>query len=328
MTPLARTFPAALCAASLFASPALAQVDPAVTNNARRDLIRQAQEARVRGDHAAAVDFATRAGQLSMNLALRRFLAEEQLAAGQLGPALESAQRCLSDGDRDASPAREQHLAACRALQTSLGLRVGRVRVDATPIDGMVVRVADEEVGPSEWGTPRVVTPGAVLVTATAPGRRPFHSVVDVAAGVTVAVRVSFDGSAERTPPARTVARTPTAADVRGPLNPGPLVLLGIGGAGLVATGIFYALRGSALNAQEAQCDDSGCPEAARADHDRAVTYNTLTNVAAVVGGAFAVGGLVWYLVVPRRAATETRVAGPWLAPSQGGAVLGWQGTL
>ncbi len=328
MTPnAARTLRVAFCAASLFTAEALAQVDPEVTATTRRDLIRQAQEARTQGEHARAVELATRASELGTNVALRRFIAEEQLAAGQLGPALVSAQRCLSDADHDASPGREAHLAACRALQTSLGVRVGRVVVDATPVAGMVVRLDDAELPPSAWGTPQVVTPGAVLVTATAPGQRPFHAVVDVTAGATSNVRVSF-GGASRAAPATTAP-----AEARGPLNTAPFVVLGVGAAAFVATGVFFVLRGAAIDARDDQCDATGCPEAARADHDRAVTFNTLTNVSAGVGAALVAGGLVWYLVAPRSATTTeqgapARRAGPWVAPASGGATMGWQGTL
>ncbi len=330
MTPhAARTPRVAFCAASLFTAGALAQVDPAVTATTRRDLIRQAQEARTQGDHARAVEFATRAGELGMNVALRRFIAEEQVAVGQLGPALTSAQLCLADSDHDASPGREPHLAACRALQTSLGVRVGRVVVEATPVAGMVVRLGDAELPSSAWGTPQVVTPGAVLVTATAPGQRPFHAVLDVAAGGTSNVRVSFGASSV----SGATGATPAPAEARGPINTAPFVVLGVGAAAVVAGGVFFVLRGSAIDARDNQCDATGCPEAARADHDRAVTFNTLTNVSMGVGAALVAGGLVWYLVAPRRAATTdqsppARRAGPWVAPSNGGAMLGWQGTL
>lgn len=331
MTPhAARTLRVAFCAASLFTTGALAQVDPAVTATTRRDLIRQAQEARTQGDHARAVELATRAGELGINVALRRFIAEEQVAAGQIGPALTSAQLCVTDADHDTSPGREPHLAACRALQTSLGVRVGRVVVEATAVPGMVVRLADAELPSSAWGTPQVVTPGAVLVTATAPGQRPFHAVLDVAAGATSNVRVSFGGASGSTATGATAA---PPAEARGPINTAPFVVLGIGAASIVASGVFFVLRGSAIDARDNQCDASGCPEAARADHDRAVTFNTATNVSVGVGAALVAGGLVWYLVAPRRAATTdqsapARRAGPWVAPASGGAMLGWQGTL
>ncbi len=325
----ARTLRVAFCAASLFTTGALAQVDPAVTANTRRDLIRQAQEARTQGDHARAVELATRAGELGINVALRRFIAEEQVAAGLIGPALTSARLCVTDADHDASPGREPHLAACRALQTSLGVRVGRVVVEATMVPGMVVRLNDAELSSSAWGTPQVVTPGAVLVTATAPGQRPFHAVLDVAAGATSNVRVSFGGSASTA----VGATTTPPAEARGPINPAPFVVLGIGAAAVVAGGVFFVLRGSAIDARDNQCDASGCPEAARADHDRAVSFNTATNVSMGVGAALVAGGLVWYLVAPRRAATTeqsapARRAGPWVSPANGGAMLGWQGTL
>ena len=141
-------------------------------------------------------------------------------------------------------------------------------------------------------------------------------------------------------PPRRRVAPAPQAlppvVDPRGSLNPGPVAVMGVGAAGFIAAGAFYLLRGSALNARDSLCDESGCPEEARPDHDRAVTYNTLTNVSLGIGAACAVGGLVWYLVAPRRPvadglrerSTPAPRAGLLLAPSAGGAMIGWEGSL
>jgi hypothetical protein len=140
-------------------------------------------------------------------------------------------------------------------------------------------------------------------------------------------------------PPRRRAAPAAPAlpvAEPRGSLNPGPVAVMGVGAAGFITAGVFYLLRGSALNARDSLCDETGCPEEARPDHDRAVTYNTLTNISLGVGAACAVGGLVWYLVAPRRPVAsglrETSAppprAGLLLAPSAGGALIGWEGSL
>jgi len=270
----ARTLRVTFGAVSLLASQAAAQADPEVMAASRSELIEEAREARIAGDHARALDLGLRAGQLSMSTALRRFIAEEQTALGTLGAALDSAELCVREAERDPSPTSPVHAAACEALAVRL--------------------------------RPRVARGGSPAPSRTEPpaGRRPL-------------------------PP-------DLAAQPSGSLNLAPVVLMGAGAAGFVAAGVFYLMRGSALNARDAFCDETGCPEEARPDHDRAVTFNTLTNVSLGVGAACAVGGLVWYLVSPRREASVGRQersappprAGLLLGPSSGGAMIGWAGTL
>lgn len=238
MPHLARTLWITFGAVSLLASQAAAQADPEVMAASRAELINEAREARIAGDHARALDLGLRAGQLAMSTALRRFIAEEQTALGILGAALDSAELCVREAERDPSPTSAIHASACEAL-------AGRLR-------------------------PRVARGGSPAARPTEP-------------------------SATRPLP------TDLVAQPLGSLNPAPVVLMGVGAAGFVAAGVFYLMRGSALNARDALCDETGCPEEARPDHDRAVTFNTITNVSLGVGAACAVGGLVWYLVSPRR---------------------------
>lgn len=273
----ARTLSIAFLAASLLASGAAAQTDPEVMAATRRDLLREAQEARTIGDHARALDAAERAGQIGMSLPLRRFIAEEQNAQGLSRPALASAERCLQEAEGDASPARDSHVAACQALAAHLRSR---------------------SVG---------VAPG-VPQQAGRPARQPLRA-----------------GGAPGSRPG-----------AQGALNPAPVVLVSVGAAAFVAAGVFYLIRGGALSDRDAQCDDSGCPEEARPDHDRAVTFHILTNASLAAGAALAAGGLVWYLLDPRRRPAPTtpeqpppaRRAGLLLAPLAGGAMIGWEGAL
>ncbi|MDO9015680.1 MAG: hypothetical protein Q8S73_07880 [Deltaproteobacteria bacterium] len=338
---VARTLRIAFSAAALVASEAAAQTDPGVMAATRRDLIREAQEARTAEDHGRALDLATRAGQLGMSASLRRFIAEEQNAQGLLGPALGSAELCAREAERDTSPARADHLSACQALAASLRPRVARLVVETPRIPGLQVRVADTDLPSAVWGVPYLVTPGTVLVTAMAPGYRPFRAELDVGPGGTRAVRVVLEEAPQSlelpaAPGGRSRGDDIRPVDARGGLNPGPVALLTVGGVGFVTAGIFYLMRGAALSDRDAQCDALGCPEAARPDHDRAVTFNTLTNVSLGVGAAFAAGGLVWYLIAPRRAAPAAspdqgppaRRAGLLFAPAPGGAMIGWEGTL
>ncbi|MEI8256154.1 MAG: hypothetical protein WCJ30_10835, partial [Deltaproteobacteria bacterium] len=97
---------------------------------ARRNLLEQAQAARVAGDHARALDLANRAGRLQMSTSLRMFLAEEQQAVGQFSGALGTAELCVREAERDpALRNRDAILARCNELRAALRPRVGFVTV-------------------------------------------------------------------------------------------------------------------------------------------------------------------------------------------------------
>ncbi|MFO0630760.1 MAG: hypothetical protein U0325_34750 [Polyangiales bacterium] len=339
----ARRAPTPVLLAAALATPAIAvaQADPETEGAARAGLIREAQAARVAGEHPRALELALRAGRIEMTLSLRRFIAEEQSEVGEVGPAAVSADACVRDAARDASPARAEHEAACRALAVSLRPRVGRVVVRvARPEPGLRVAVNRSELPPAMWDAPYPVTPGPVTIAATAPDRRVFRREVDVDVGPPVVVPVTLgEPEAAAQPDAAPSTAAPSTAapstaalarrdrNVPGRVGPGPFVLMGVGVATLTAAGIFLLLRGSALNERDEMCDSTGCPESAREPHDRAVTYNTLANVSFVVGGALAAGGLVWFILAPRSGSSSSTPSTPRasldVAPLPGGVFLG-----
>ncbi|MBI5515037.1 MAG: hypothetical protein HY909_14775 [Deltaproteobacteria bacterium] len=314
-----------------------AQVDPATLAATRRDLIRQAQDARAAGDHARALDLASRAGQLGMSPSLRRFIAEEQQATGLLAEALGSAEQCVREAERDtASRTRDEHVAACRALVTALGPRVGRVVVQVPePPEGLTVRVGAVQLPRAVWGVAHMVTPGAVVVEATAPGRRPFRQEVRVTEGAQETMTVRLEPEPSGTPAQGPVVLAPPPGDgrERAPVEApprrswaGPVAVLGVGVLSLGASGVLLVLRNGALASRDRQCDGTGCPEEARADHDRAASYNALTNVTLAVGAGGLALGALWLLV--SRPWETPRPVTLTVAPGRDGVWVGVGGTL
>lgn len=309
---------------------AFCQTDPAVLAATRRDIIHQAQEARTANDHARALDLAQRAGQLSMSPSLRRFIAEEQNALGDVAGALGSAEVCVQEAGRDtASPARDEHMAACRALVTALRPRVGRVVVMVpASLAGAEVQVAGHPLPQAVWGVPHLVTPGTVTVNAHAAHYRDFHQEITVRAGESVNVNVALVAAPEEpviAPPPPPPPLPPVIVR-RGP-GAGPWIVAGAGTALLITSGIAFGLRGSALSARDAMCDASGCPESARPDHDRAVTFNALGNITLGVGIAAVAGGVLWYALGGTREVVQPTTT-VHLQAGDGRFILGLQGSL
>lgn len=98
----------------------------------------------------------------------------------------------------------------------------------------------------------------------------------------------------------------------------GAAVVLGVGGATLVSSAIFAAMRAGAIGNCRVDGNTLVCPsllDAQRAESGR--TYTTLTNITLIAGGALVVGGATWLIVsmatAPREAA---RARGVMVAPT------------
>lgn len=326
------------------AAPAAAQ-DGDRQEAARAELIAQAEAASDGGDHARALDLATRALTIRATPSLRLLIATEHNTLGHVVEAHEYATRCGREAQADpATRNRAQVIDACGALARSLDGRIGRVVVEAPSAPpGLSVRVAGAAINPALWGVPYAVAPGAVVVEGAAEGHAPFRQELRVAAGQTLPVRVTLR-PVER--PAAPAAPGPSApptgpaapADPATPATParpapslaGPIAVGAVGVASFALAGVFFALRQGAVSDRDAQCVPAGCRDAAF-DHDAtARTYNTLVNVSIGVGAAALVGAGVWFFVARSRGGSpppRPTLSGVF-SPLPGGALIGLGGAL
>ncbi|MFO0606188.1 MAG: hypothetical protein U0324_23645 [Polyangiales bacterium] len=310
-----------LLALALIALPATAYAQGRDDDPTRRRLILEAGTLRDRGDHAAALERLREAAARRMTPSLRLFLAQEERAVGRYDDAVRDARTCAAEFEADRTLShRGEFMASCRALADELALRVGQlmVRVPADARDATVT-VRGETYPAERWGESWDVLPGELTVEATAPGREPFRRELTVRSGATAVVRVELPPRAA--PPPRETPRDPPP-DVPTEAPPsrfpaGPVALLGVGGAALVASAVFFALRGDALDARDALCGTPtgdclvATPAAAleaAARQDDASTYNTLSAVSLGVGAAAAVAGTVW-LLASRGSSAPARTA-------------------
>ena len=63
-----------------------------------------------------------------------------------------------------------------------------------------------------------------------------------------------------------------------------PWVLVGVGGASLVASGVFYMMRAGTISDHDDQCKDSVCPKSLEDTGSSGKTYTTLGNVTLGIG--------------------------------------------
>ncbi len=299
-----------LLAALTFGAAASAQTGPAEV--ARRDLLRDADAARDAGDHARALELATRAAQIRMTTSLRLLLAQEQEATGHLVEALDHASGCVREAEADTTlHNRERLQRICGALVASITPRIGNVVVQVpSPPPGLVVRVAGHEVNAALYGVPLPVMPGRVVVEVGGEGIEPSREEVQVAAGARAEVRPRVQRHEERA--ARTPLRTAVdprvvsvaPAERRGP-GVGPWVLVGLGAASAVAGGVLLAVASAYHSDSGNLCPALTCRsdadiQTARGLDDSYVTFWNSGIAALSAGGAVVAVGLLWYAVAPR----------------------------
>ncbi|MBI5513117.1 MAG: hypothetical protein HY909_05070 [Deltaproteobacteria bacterium] len=314
--------------ATAWAQPATPSVDREREEAIRAELISQAEQASDGGDHTRAVDLASRAGAIRMTPSLRLLLAQEHNALGHTIDAYEFATRCVREAQADPNTRnRERVVEACNALVEDLRNRVGRVTIQVSnPPPGLQVRVAGGEVSQALWGIPYTVTPGTVVVEATAEWYNPFRREVTVAAGENVDVGVTLVRGPGRPPPPGG-----GSGGGGGGIRPyiGPIAVGGAGVLSLVLSGVFFGLRNNAVSNRDEACSADGCFPRALDFDARARTFNTLTNVTLGLGAAAVVGAGVWFFLSRPRGQERARatLTGS-VVPTDGGLLLGLGGVL
>lgn len=78
------------------------------------------------------------------------------------------------------------------------------------------------------------------------------------------------------------------------------IAALSLGGVGLVASGVFFGLRQSALSKVDDACgDDEHCPPSAESDYDTAATFNAVALASLGVGVLASAAGVYWTWLSP-----------------------------
>lgn len=304
-------------------APTTASAQTAAELAARRTLIEQAEAARQAGQHAEALTFAERAAAIQMTPSLRLFIAREQQAMRLYASALGNTELCVRDAEREQTLRnREEIIAGCRAITTEINANSGRivVRLPNAPT-GTEVFVGTERLPVSLIDAPYTVATGSVTVRVSVPQRRPFERTVTVERGATQTIAVELQlVEGDSPPPPNTVTRT------IGP-GVGPWVLVGVGGAGLVAGGALWLVASMQKSELDSMCPGDATRVCAgltgEAIDARVGSINGLSTgavIAGSVGAAAAVGGVLWYVLAPRRT-EEVRVTAVVL-PSRNGATV------
>jgi hypothetical protein len=189
------------------------------------------------------------------------------------------------------------------ALVSQLATVVVQIADATTP--GLEVTIAGRSITPAANVVTKRVDPGEVVVRATAPGKPPLTRTTRAVAGATVTVDIpSFD------------APVPTSLDKRVdhtaavPRDPGRLRIaygVGVGGGGLVATGVVLGLvaRGNYQHQFDASnCSKIGgqsvCNGTGLTSQRSAITLGNVGTVVGVIGVAAIGAAAIVFVTAPR----------------------------
>jgi hypothetical protein len=195
---------------------------------------------------------------------------------------------------------------------------------------GLELRRDGMLVGSAEWGLPVPLDPGIHSVAATAPGRRPWSTTVEIRTEaevlpITIPV-LQIDSSSASNVDGPDVAPTGQAAERVGTGNTQRTVGLAIGGAGVVGLVIGVA---AAISAKTTYDDSNShcnalneCDAVGKQDRSSAISRATVASVALGVGAAAVVGGGIVYFTAPTRRVFLA------MTPRVGGGVLRFDWTF
>lgn len=160
-------------------------------------------------------------------------------------------------------------------------------------------------LGSNSVSAPIPVNPGPHRVEGTAPNRKPATVEITAADGKTEEITITLEviptvdvvgpgGGA--TPPIEPKKKASA-------LLPVGAVFVGLGGAGLVVSGVFYGLRASAISDLDAACgaDQQSCPESLRGTAEDGALYDSISTATVIAGGATAALGVTLLIVEAAR---------------------------
>lgn len=157
-------------------------------------------------------------------------------------------------------------------------------------------------VGRAQWGAPLPCDPGEHVVTARAPGKKPFEKRLQLAAGATASIAIpSLENADAATAATATMTPPASGAHVETSERAGSsqrtigLVVAGVGVVGLGVGGVLGLAAKSKFNEAASSCNDRDCDQTGvDLRHSAVLRGNVATIVFGVGIAGVAAGGVLW----------------------------------
>lgn len=189
----------------------------------------------------------------------------------------------------------KQHAAALEPKLSKLTIDV------KTKVEGLVIKRDGIVLPEGSAGVPIPVDPGKHTIEATAPGRAPFTTTVDLGANAAKQTVVIPELEAGSTGPA------PNGGGGNGMKIAG-LAITGVGAAGLVVGAVFGGLALGSKSSASSNCsgDLLHCNAQGIDDLNGARTFATVSTIGFIAGGVLLASGLVLFFAAPKKEAGPT----------------------
>jgi hypothetical protein len=254
-----------------------------------RELAFEGHRALQTGDYALAADRFQRAESLVHAPTLLVDLGRSYVGLGQLVKAHEAFQQVLREGVAADAPAPwRRALAVAQEQDTALEPRLAWVTLSIEGAANPRLKLDDEELSPASLGVRRAVDPGRRTIVATADGFLPVHGSIDLSEGETREMKIVLERDPNYKPPTvPRVAPPKRVILVEAPASrprTSAYVAYGVGGTGLLLSGVSTVMMLRARANLEQQCTGRSCPPSAANDHSTYQTFGTLAAVGLGVG--------------------------------------------
>jgi hypothetical protein len=238
---------------------------------------------------------------LDPQLGTRLNLADCVRRQGKLLEAYRLFEDAIGDAEREGKPGRAEF---AREQMAELERKLGRVIVSVDPgsTPGLVIRIGSRSLPAAEWSDPQVVSPGKIVIEASAPDHRSLRIEREVFAGASETVTIL------------PLAPIPVHAETheKGSRTV-PILIIGVGGAMLGASAGLGVYAKSAHTKAFSARNENGVK---RAQH----MADVATGIA-IAGGVATAVGLVLFVRSPRR---DRVVVTPMQTATLGVEVVGW----
>lgn len=205
--------------------------------------------------------------------------------------------------------------ARAAALEPKLVTLVVEVSPASSNLSNLVVKRDTVEVGRAQWGSSIPIDPGKHVIVASADGKEPWQTEVNIVETVRSTKVV--------VPALKNAAAQPVAAGGgAAPASTGSTQrTLGIiiGGAGIVGLGVgtVFGLRSMSKHDDDLKyCDpNSSCDATGVNLRNEARDAGNISTVAFIAGGVLFAGGVALYLTAPRSSSSTSRASALGIGP-------------
>ncbi len=245
-----------------------------------REQFRVGVQLEAAGDWAGALAQFEAVARVKMTPAVRFHIARCQHKLGSLLEALGGYRLAAHEASQDPKSAEtlseaEAGIAEVEAKIPKLTIELGAGAEAATvTLDGVAL-------GDASIGKEVPVNPGAHTIRYTLPDGKTEQRVVRVQEGDSKKVKLT--GAVADTSEPVHEDKVPDKGS-EGDSSVLPWVAIGVGGASLLTSGVFYLMRSSTIKDHDDQCVDNVCPSSLEDTGNKGKTYGTVGNITLGVG--------------------------------------------